>query len=68
MRALSPDWAGRTVASLVGSAPVGALYTALDEVLVGWAAAKESRSGQCSSMSPRNTGRSSWRCDSFAHC
>lgn len=38
MRALSPDWAGRTTTSLVRSAPVGALYTATGEVLLGWAA------------------------------
>ena len=39
-RALPPDWAPPTVTSLVHSAPVGALYTASGEVLVGWAAAE----------------------------
>lgn len=38
MRALPPDWTEPTVTSLVNSAPVGAIYNAAGEVLVGWAA------------------------------
>ena len=39
-RALPPDWSGSTVTSLVHGAPVGALYDADGEVLLGWAAAE----------------------------
>lgn len=37
-RPLPPDWAGRTVTSLVASTPLGALHDAAGRVLLGWAA------------------------------
>lgn len=39
-RTLPPNWSGSTVTSLVHGAPVGALYNADGEVLLGWAAAE----------------------------
>jgi alpha-galactosidase len=39
-RTLPPDWAEPTPTSAVHSAPVGALYNAAGEVLLGWAAAE----------------------------
>jgi alpha-galactosidase len=38
MRALPPDWTEPTVTSLINSAPIGAVYNAAGEVLLGWAA------------------------------
>jgi alpha-galactosidase len=39
-RTLPPDWVGPNVTSLVQSAPIGALYNAAGEVLLGWAASE----------------------------
>ena len=39
-RSLPPDWMEASVTSLVEGAPLGALYNAAGEVLLGWAAAE----------------------------
>ena len=56
-RTLPPNWSGSTVTSLVHGAPVGALYDADGEVLLGWAAARGSLNCRSGSECRRNARR-----------